>query len=38
MAHDEFERKAFDGLKLYFQDWETKQNLKGVHLFGSWTG
>lgn len=30
MSHDEFERKAFDGLSLYFQSWQTEQNQKGV--------
>ena len=30
MSHYEFERKAFDGLSLYFQGWQTEQNQKGV--------
>jgi alpha-beta hydrolase superfamily lysophospholipase len=30
MSHIEFERTAFDGLKLYFQGWQTEQELKGV--------
>ncbi len=30
MAHYEFERKAFDGLKLYFQAWQTDQPQKGL--------
>ena len=30
MKHEEFERKAFDGLKLYFQCWETDMPPKGV--------
>lgn len=30
MKHEEFERKAFDGLKLYFQCWQTDDRLKGV--------
>ena len=30
MKHEEFERKAFDGLKLYFQCWETEEPSKGV--------
>jgi acylglycerol lipase len=42
MAHDEFERTAFDGLKLYFQCWQTGQNQKGiiclVHGLGEHTG
>jgi alpha-beta hydrolase superfamily lysophospholipase len=42
MKHDEFERKAFDGLKLYFQCWETELNPKGiiclVHGLGEHSG
>jgi acylglycerol lipase len=30
MAHYEFEKKAFDGLGLYFQAWQTEQPQKGV--------
>ncbi len=30
MSHYEFERRAFDGLSLYFQGWQTEQNQKGV--------
>lgn len=30
MSHYDFERKAFDGLDLYFQGWQTEQNQKGV--------
>ena len=30
MKHEEFERKAFDGLQLYFQCWETEEPPKGV--------
>ncbi len=30
MSHYEFEQKAFDGLSLYFQAWQTEQNQKGV--------
>lgn len=30
MAHYEFERKAFDGLRLYFQEWQAEENQKGV--------
>ncbi len=42
MAHIEFERASFDGLKLYFQGWETEQNLRGiiclVHGLGEHSG
>jgi alpha-beta hydrolase superfamily lysophospholipase len=42
MAHTEFERKAFDGLKLYFQSWQVEQNQKGliclVHGLGEHSG
>ena len=30
MSHYEFIQKAFDGLSLYFQGWQTEQNQKGV--------
>jgi alpha-beta hydrolase superfamily lysophospholipase len=30
MSNFEFERTAFDGLKLYFQGWETEKRLKGI--------
>lgn len=30
MAHFEFERKALDGLNLYFQGWQTQQDQKAV--------
>jgi len=30
MSHYEFERKGLDGLSLYFQEWQTEQNQKGV--------
>jgi acylglycerol lipase len=30
MAHYEFERKAFDGLSLYFQCWQAEQTQNGV--------
>lgn len=30
MIHDEFTRKAFDGLRLYFQCWQTESKPKGV--------
>jgi acylglycerol lipase len=30
MSHYEFERKAIDGLSLYFQGWQTEQNQNGV--------
>ena len=30
MSHNEFERKAFDGLSLYFQEWQTEKDVKGV--------
>jgi alpha-beta hydrolase superfamily lysophospholipase len=42
MAHYEFERMAFDGLKLYFQCWQTDQDQKGiiclVHGLGEHSG
>ncbi len=42
MAHNEFEQTAIDGVKLYFQIWETEQNLKGticlVHGLGEHSG
>jgi alpha-beta hydrolase superfamily lysophospholipase len=42
MSHIEFERSAFDGQKLYFQDWLTEQELKGaiclVHGLGEHSG
>jgi alpha-beta hydrolase superfamily lysophospholipase len=42
MRHEEFERKAFDGLKLYFQCWETDVPQKGivclVHGLGEHSG
>jgi alpha-beta hydrolase superfamily lysophospholipase len=42
MKHYEFERTSFDGLKLYFQCWETEQNEKGaiclVHGLGEHSG
>ncbi len=30
MAHDEFELTAFDGIKLYFQEWRSEDDPKGV--------
>jgi len=42
MRHEEFERKAIDGLKLYFQCWETNVPPKGivslVHGLGEHSG
>lgn len=42
MAHSEFERSSYDGIKLYFQCWQTDQNLKGivcmVHGLGEHSG
>lgn len=42
MTHEEFDRTAFDGLKLYFQRWETEQSPKGivglVHGLGEHSG
>jgi acylglycerol lipase len=42
MTHFEFEQKAFDGINLYFQGWQTEQNPKGsiclVHGLGEHSG
>jgi alpha-beta hydrolase superfamily lysophospholipase len=42
MAHSEFERSSFDGLKLFFQIWQTDQKAKGivclVHGLGEHSG
>lgn len=42
MSHFEFERNTTDGLSLYFQDWHTEQEQKGViclvHGLGEHTG
>jgi acylglycerol lipase len=42
MSHVEFERKAFDGLSLYFQGWQVEKDQKGgvclVHGLGEHSG
>jgi alpha-beta hydrolase superfamily lysophospholipase len=42
MAHIEFERSSYNGLKLYFQYWQTNQSPKGivclVHGLGEHSG